>query len=194
VIASISNATGSVRYEYEHAAVPGYGPIEGMDRLVGVHFLDRAGAEISARSYHYEDPSDRFLLTGITDEHGKRFATYAYNGEAQAVLTEHAGGAQRYTFAYPSPTSRILTDPLGSSRSIGIAYDANNKSQITAESQPAGAGCAASAKATTYSDKGDVASRTDFNGNKTCFISDPARGTELVRTSGLAKDAACPAS
>ncbi|WP_167094480.1 hypothetical protein [Massilia frigida] len=34
VIASISNATGSVRYEYEHAAVPGYAPIEGMDRLV----------------------------------------------------------------------------------------------------------------------------------------------------------------
>ncbi|MDM5182324.1 hypothetical protein PO883_34765, partial [Massilia sp. DJPM01] len=192
-IASISNATGSVRYEYEHAAVPGHAPIEGMDRLVGVHFLDSSGAEISARSYHYEDPNDRFLLTGITDEHGKRFATYAYNGEAQAVLTEHAGGAQRYTFAYSSPTSRIVTDPLGSSRSIGIAYDANNKSQITDESQPAGAGCAASAKASTYSDKGDVASRTDFNGNKTCFISDPIRGNELARTSGLAKNAACPA-
>ncbi|HEX8615688.1 MAG TPA: RHS repeat-associated core domain-containing protein [Telluria sp.] len=194
VIASISSATGSVRYEYEHATIPGYPAIEGMDRLIGVHFLDRSGAGISARAYHYEDARDRFLLTGITDEHGKRFATYAYNDDAQAVLTEHAGGAQRYTFAYPSRTSRIVTDPLGSSRSIGIAYDDNNKSQITAESQPAGAGCAASAKATTYTDKGDVASRTDFNGNKTCFISDPIRGAELARTNGLTKDAACPAS
>ncbi|MDQ1924314.1 DUF6531 domain-containing protein [Massilia pseudoviolaceinigra] len=192
-IASISNATGSVRYEYEPAAIPGYGPIKGMDRLVGVHFLDRAGAEISSRAYHYEDATDRFLLTGITDEHGKRFATYAYNGDGQAVLTEHAGGAQRYTFSYPSRTSRIVTDPLGSSRSIGIRYDLG-KSRITAESQSAGAGCAASAKATTYSATGDVTSRTDFNGNKTCFISDPVRGTELARVTGLGKDDACPAS
>ncbi|NHZ94023.1 hypothetical protein F2P45_34330, partial [Massilia sp. CCM 8733] len=111
VIASISNATGSVRYEYEHAVVPGDGPIEGMDRLMGVHHLDRSGSELSWRAYHYEAPNDRFLLTGITDEHGKRFATYAYNGDGQAVLSEHAGGAQRYTFAYPSRTSRIVTDP-----------------------------------------------------------------------------------
>ncbi|UOD27739.1 RHS repeat protein [Massilia violaceinigra] len=194
VITSISNATGSVRYEYEHAVIPGDGPIAGMDRLIGVRHLDRSGTELSSRAYHYEDPNDRFLLTGITDEHDKRFATYAYDVNGQAVLSEHAGGAQRYTFAYPSRTSRIVTDPLGSSRNIAIAYDFNNKSQITAESQPAGAGCAASAKASTYTENGDVESRTDFNGNKTCFISDPIRGTELARMTGLAKDAACPAS
>ncbi|MDQ1923198.1 DUF6531 domain-containing protein [Massilia pseudoviolaceinigra] len=197
VIVSISNATGSVRYEYERTVIRGYPAIEGTARLIGVHFLDRSGVETSSRAYHYEDATDRFLLTGISDEHGKRFATYAYNGDGQAVLTEHAGGAQRYTFSYPSSNSRVVTDPLGSSRSIDLGYDSDHsksRNRITGESQPAGSGCAASAKATTYSDKGDVTSRTDFNGNKTCFISDPVRGNELASMTGLAKDAACPAS
>ncbi|NHZ83892.1 hypothetical protein F2P44_32175 [Massilia sp. CCM 8695] len=195
VVVSISGVTGSVRYEYERTVIDGYPAIAGTARLIGVHYLDRSGIETSSRAYHYEDPNDRFLLTGITDEHGKRFATYAYNGEGRAVLTEHAGGAQRYTFSYPTSDSRIMTDPLGSSRDIDLGYDSDRgKRRIVGESQPAGAGCAASAKSTTYSNKGDVESRTDFNGNKTCFISDPVRGTELARTSGLAKDAACPAS
>ncbi|MDQ1923321.1 RHS repeat domain-containing protein [Massilia pseudoviolaceinigra] len=194
LIASISSATESVRYEYAPAAFAGGVTIEGMSRLIGVHFLDLSGTGIASRAYHYEDAHDRFLLTGITDEHGKRFATYAYNGDGQAVLSEHAGGAQRYTFAYPTRTGRTVTDPLGSSRSIDLAYDASGQSRITAESRPAGAGCAASASATTYGAAGDVTSRADFNGNKTCFISDPIRGTELARMTGLAKDAACPAS
>ncbi|MCY0914226.1 RHS repeat-associated core domain-containing protein [Massilia antarctica] len=195
VIVLISSATGSVRYEYERTVIDSYPAIEGTARLIGVHYLDRSGIETSSRAYHYEDANDRFLLTGITDEHGKRFATYAYNGDGQAVLTEHAGAAQRYAFAYPSRNSRVVTDPLGSSRSIGLGYDFDRgRWRIVGESQPAGAGCAASAKATTYSDKGDVASRTDFNGNKTCFISDPVRGNELARTTGLAQDAACPVS
>ncbi|MCE3605429.1 DUF6531 domain-containing protein [Massilia sp. P8910] len=193
-IVSISGATGSVRYEYEQAAVPGYGPIEGMGRLVGVHFLDRAGADMASRTYHYEDANQRFLLTGITDEHGKRFATYAYNIDAKAVLSEHAGGAQRYTFAYPNRNSRIVTDPLGSSRTLSIAYGTDGTGRITAQSQPAGAGCAAGASAKAYSVNGDVTSKTDFNGNKTCFISDPLRGTESARITGLAKGAACPVS
>ncbi|WP_166888591.1 RHS repeat-associated core domain-containing protein [Massilia sp. CCM 8734] len=193
-IASITGASGGVRYEYEQADIPGSGPIEGMERLVGVHFLDRAGAEISSRTYHYEDPNQRFLLTGITDEHGKRFATYAYNVDGRAVLSEHAGGAGRYTFEYPSRTSRIVTDPLGSRRTMDLAFGTDGTGRIVAQSQPAGAGCAASASARTYSAKGDVTSTTDFNGNKTCLFSDPLRGTEIARITGLAKSAACPAS
>ncbi|MDQ1812497.1 DUF6531 domain-containing protein, partial [Massilia sp. CCM 9210] len=138
VIVLISSASGSVRYEYERTVIQGYPAIAGTARLIGVHYLDRFGIETSSRTYHYEDPNDRFLLTGITDEHGKRFATYAYNGDGQAVLTEHADGAQRYTFAYPSHTSRIVTDPLGSSRSIDLGFDVNRSTRrIVGESQPA---------------------------------------------------------
>ncbi|HEX8615486.1 MAG TPA: RHS repeat-associated core domain-containing protein [Telluria sp.] len=192
-IVSITSASGSVGYEYEQADIPGYGPIEGMGRLVGVHFLDRAGAEISSRTYHYEDANQRFLLTGITDEHGKRFATYAYDINGKAVLSEHAGGAGRHTFEYPSRTSRIVTDPLGSRRTVDLSFGADGIGRVAAQSQPGGAGCAASASAQTFSAKGDVTSKTDFNGNKTCLFNDPLRGTESARITGLAKGAACPA-
>ncbi len=194
LIVSISGANGSVRYQYEQMEISANEPIEGMERLVGVHFLDRSGAELSSRTYHYEDPNQRFLLTGITDEHGKRFATYAYDTDARAVLSEHAGGAGRHTFEYPSRTSRIVTDPLGSRRTIDLAFGTDGTGRIVAQSQPGGAGCAASASARSYSAKGDVTSTTDFNGNKTCLFSDPLRGTELVRITGLAKGATCPAS
>ncbi|RSZ59338.1 RHS repeat protein [Massilia atriviolacea] len=193
VVEQVSSASGSVRYEYDRVAVDGGMPVEGSERLVAVHFLDGSGAATASRRYHYEDRYQRYLLTGISDELGKRFATYAYNGQAQAVLSEHAGGVQRHVFAYPSRTSRIVTDPLGSNRTLGIAYGADGKGRITTESQPAGAGCAASASELTYSAKGDLTSSTDFNGGKTCLISDPARGLELARVSGLSKGTACPA-
>lgn len=191
-IVSMTGASGSVRYEYEQADIPGIGPIEGMARLVSVHFLDRVGADMASRTYHYEDPNQRFLLTGITDENGKRFATYAYNTDGRAVLSEHAGGAGRHTFEYPSRNTRIVTDPLGSRRRIDIAYGEDGTGRIIAQSQPAGAGCAASASAKTYGARGDVTSTTDFNGNKTCFISDPLRGNEIARITGLGKGASCP--
>ncbi len=42
------------------------------------------------RIYHYEDPSFPDFLTGITDENGDRFATFAYDANGRAQSTEHA--------------------------------------------------------------------------------------------------------
>lgn len=193
VVVSVDGPDGGVRYEYEQAAVPGQADITGMGRLVAVHFHDRAGAPLSSRRYHYEDERQRFLLTGITDENGARFATYAYNAAGQALLSEHAGGAGRHAFAYPSNATRVVTDPLGTARTFGIQYPADGRGRITGESQPAGAGCSAGASAMTYSASSDLASSTDFNGHKTCFATDPVRGLETRRISGLDASMSCPA-
>ncbi|PIL46455.1 hypothetical protein CR105_05150 [Massilia eurypsychrophila] len=79
VVASIEGSEGEVRYEYQQAAVTGQADIAGMARLEAAHFHDRDGALVSSRRYHYEDDSQRYLLTGISDENNVRFATYAYN-------------------------------------------------------------------------------------------------------------------
>ncbi len=42
------------------------------------------------RTYHYENPSFPNHLTGITDENGDRFATFAYDANGRAQSTEHA--------------------------------------------------------------------------------------------------------
>jgi len=53
------------------------------------------------RQFLYEDTNFPNALTGIIDEHGARYATYAYDPvSGKATLTEHAGGAQKLTLDY----------------------------------------------------------------------------------------------
>ena len=52
--------------------------------LVSVNFPDG-----NNRQYHYDDLDDLQLLTGITDETGKRYATWAYDDESRATLSAH---------------------------------------------------------------------------------------------------------
>lgn len=73
------------------------------------------------RTYHYENASFPLKLTGITDEAGRRYATFGYDAAGRANLTEHAGGADRHTFVYNlTPSDNIqtndtvtVTNPLG---------------------------------------------------------------------------------
>jgi RHS repeat-associated protein len=190
---SIDGPNGGVRYEYEQAPVPGQAAITGMARLEVVHFHDGDGKLGASKRYHYENEWNRYLLTGITDENGARFATYAYDAFGSTVLSEHAGGVGRYTFDYSSESARRITDPLGTERSMNVSYlFGDTRGRITAESQPGGAGCTAGANARTYAADGDLASSTDFNGQKTCFVTDSARGLETRRIAGLAASANCP--
>ncbi|MDS7944268.1 RHS repeat-associated core domain-containing protein [Acinetobacter sp. V110_1] len=68
--------------------------------------------------YHYSESSTAApsgnpnLLTGITDEADKRYANYAYDSADRGILTEHAGGAQKYTLQHGDKTTSV-TDPSG---------------------------------------------------------------------------------
>lgn len=66
--------------------------------------------DTTVRIYHYEDTAYPNHLTGITDENGDRFATYAYDANGNAISTEHAGGQERFTLAYDSDTQTTVTD------------------------------------------------------------------------------------
>ena len=66
---------------------------DASDNLISVQYPDGF-----TRTYHYENVDFPGHLTGITDENGDRYATFAYDSEGRAVSTEHAdiggGGAQ----------------------------------------------------------------------------------------------------
>jgi RHS repeat-associated protein len=66
----------------------------------------------AVRTYHYEDSRDPHNLTGLTDERGVRFATWAYDEHDRAVLSTHAEGVGRVELAY-SPGATEVTDALG---------------------------------------------------------------------------------
>ena len=150
------------------------------------------------RTYHYNEQvytSNANLphaLTGITDENGVRFATYTYDAQGRAVVTEHAGGVERYVLGYSTDGSNtMVTDPLGSQYThhfqtiLGVA-------KSTGQSQPAGSGCSAASSAITYDINGKIVSRTDFNNHKTCYAYDLNRNLETVRVEGLGSAVNCP--
>lgn len=154
--------------------------------------------DAKARTYHYNEQAYTsntnlpHALTGITDENGVRYATYTYDTQGRAVVTEHAGGVERYALAYSANgNSTIVTDPLNSQYThnfqtiLGVA-------KSTGQSQPAGSGCSAASSAMTYDANGNVASRADFNGNKTCVAYDLNRNLEIARVEGLSSGNACP--
>lgn len=182
-IATIIDPAGGL-YQYDYDSV---------GNLMSVTYPDN-----KIRTYHYNEPAYTsntdlpYALTGVTDENGVRYATYTYDTQGRAVITEHAGGADKYTLTYSTDgNNTIITDPIGSNYTrqlqaiLGVA-------KSVSQSQPAGAGCDAASSATTYDVNGNVASRTDFNGNKTCFSFDLKRNLEIARVEGLAAGGVCP--
>lgn len=135
------------------------------------------------RVYLYEDTRFPTYLTGITDENGKRFATYAYDDQGRAISSEHAGGAGRVSLAYNADGTTAVTDALGATRtySFQTVLGMVKNSGLT---QPC-ASCGGSSKSTAYDTQGNVASRTDFSGNRTDYTYDLGRNLETKRVEGL---------
>ena len=136
-----------------------------------------------AREYHYELAAPYLsLLTGITDENEVRYATFSYYG-GFAIGTQHAGGVDNFQFGY-NGASTTVTDPLGMVRSYSYA-STNGVRKITGLSQPCASCGGGNTQATTYDANGNIASRTDFNGNRTNYTFDAVRNLETSRTEGL---------
>jgi YD repeat-containing protein len=178
-IATLTDPAGGV-YHYAYDA---------NNNLVAVTYPDGA-----SKTYHYENTTFPHALTGITDENGSRYATYTYDAQGRAVSTEHAGGVDRASLAYNADGSTTVTDALGAARTyqfqtiLGVV-------KPKGQSQPGGSGCGASASLLSYDAHGNVASRTDFNGNRTNYTYDLTRNLEISRTEGLtASGAATPAT
>jgi YD repeat-containing protein len=135
------------------------------------------------RRYHYETPTLQDSLTGITDENGNRYATYAYDAQGRAILTEHAGGAQRATLEY-GVDHTIVTDALGTRRTdtltpiLGVIRGGGS-------SQPGGSGCGPSSSAIDYDDHGNIVRRSNFNGHTTTYRHDLDRLLETQRVDAV---------
>ncbi|UCV27889.1 RHS repeat-associated core domain-containing protein [Ferribacterium limneticum] len=143
------------------------------------------------RIYHYNESQYTGganlpnALTGITDENGTRYAIFQYNAQGGAISTSHANGADQYSLTYGTNNATI-TDPLGTQRTmtfttiLGVTKSAG-------QSQPGGSGCGAASSALTYDANGNVATRTDFNGNTTAYTYDLTRNLETQRIEAAGK-------
>jgi len=101
----------------------------------------------TTKQYHYED--NRFInaLTGITDERGNRYATFAYDSQARANLSTHANNAERVDIIYNTGGSRTVTD----SRGNASTYTTVNQQGMALVTSITGPGCSScSAGNTSY--------------------------------------------
>ena len=178
---SLSDPAGGVyRYRYD-----------GANHLSSVTYPD-----LKTRGYHYNKPDYArganlpHALTGITGENGVRLATYRYNAQSRAIGSEHAGGANKVSLAYHPDGSATVTDALGTARTYGF-QTILGVIRNTGLSQPCPS-CGSNVAATVHDANGNVRSRTDFNGNLTCYGYDSARNLETVRVEGLAPGSTCP--
>jgi len=167
------------------------------------------------RQFLYEQSALPWALTGIVDENEERHSVYGYDAEGRAQSTEYVGGANRYSLSYDVgprwittetfdgvaavfwrdhnwrlPQGAAMTTPNGSVVNLEAVL-INGMPRVTARSQPAGAGCDASTSRLTYDANGNVASKTDFNGTKSCHAYDLGRNLETVRVEGLDANQEC---
>ena len=135
-------------------------------------------------------------LTGIVDENGVRYASWTYDATGRATSSEHGAfgsGIDYVGLDYGTPdangnSTTTVVDAQGTSRVFGFSATLGVVKNTSITGLPCN-GCAA---ATTHDANGNVTSRADFNGNKTCYAYDLARNLETARVEGLASATACP--
>ncbi|TPQ26258.1 hypothetical protein C2U68_11950 [Methylomonas koyamae] len=147
----------------------------------------------SIRRYHYENTTFPHALTGITDENGARFATWSYDSQGRANLSQHAGGAEQVSLVYNSDNSTDVTDSLSTARHYTF-QNVLNVLKLTGLRQPGATGGGTATQTRSYDANGNLASQTDFNGNLSCYAYDLSRNLETVRLEGLPAGSGCPAN
>lgn len=141
---------------------------DGAGRLVSVLYPDGKG-----RNFVYENASFPQGLTGIFDEAGVRWGTFAYDSQGRAISTQLAGAVDKYQVSYPASSSATVVDPLGTSRNYSYGTTLG-KLAVTAGSLPSGEGKSDAANRVQDAN-GLITSETDFNGVITTTTWDVAR-------------------
>ena len=147
---------------------------DSIGNLISVTYPDH-----TTRQYLFELTSspNANALTGIVDELGNRFATYAYDSSGRGISTQHAGGAELTTVTYNSNGSASVTDARGNVHgySFQTQFGVVKPTTVTGVPVPSSGG-----KAFSFDVNGFIASRTDWDGNVTTYTHD-SRGDETSR-------------
>jgi RHS repeat-associated protein len=136
------------------------------------------GPDGQTRTYFYEDATLPNALTGLQDENGDRFATWAYDSQGRVMSSEHAGGADKVTVNYDNGMTRV-TDALGATRSYTYVTQFGVARTMTA-TKPGTEGGTATAS-WDYDANGNIKTYIDYRGHRTDFTYDLTRNLETQR-------------
>ena len=180
LLATVTDPDGHViRYTYDATSSLFSTP----NRLIGVTYPDTTPADLSDNptvTYVYENADFPNALTGIIDERGNRFATFAYDAEGRATMSEHAQGADHVDIVFNTNGTQTVTDAVGQSQVYHFAQVAG-ASKVTQIDRVATATVPAATQTMTYDANGFLSSRTDWKGTLTTYVHNN-QGLETSRT------------
>ena len=186
---------------FGHAISVGY---DGNERIVRVS--DTAGTEYRyaysgenlasvrvlmegnpTRVYLYEDSRFPHHLTGLVDENGDRYATWAYDAGGKAVLTTHSlttngTGQRRFDLRYDGDET-LVTDAEGNASTW--TFDENHavKRLRSRLSLVDGKGLSQD-----FDERNNLTERMDEEGRRTTFAYNPTnQRTQMVEAAGLSE-------
>ncbi|MGH8700383.1 MAG: DUF6531 domain-containing protein, partial [Burkholderiales bacterium] len=166
-VAAVTDPSGAeTRFSYD-----------GQGNLASLTFPDQ-----KSRTFQYEFSSFPFALTGIADENGARFATYAYDQHGRAVLSEHAGSAERTELSFADSGSTAVTTYVSSTLPNTQTYGFEQFHGALRNSSVSGPGCASCQHSQrTHDANGNLLNARDWNGNLSEYEYDLARNLETKR-------------
>lgn len=141
----------------------------------------------TSKTYHYEDETHPFLLTGVTDENNVRYQTWEYDTFGRAILSKHSTNSDKTTVDYTNigisdfPSVSFI-NALDKKTTLHFASIANAQRKIRVEGHPS-TNCIASNKGFTYYSNGFIQTKTDWNGNVTYFERDN-EGKKILEVRG----------
>lgn len=145
-----------------------------------------------ARIYHYEDPNFPHHLTGISnveaDGTTARFATYAYDANGKAILSEHAGGIEHYGLQYDSDTQTTVTDAAGTREVMTFNDNLGLKTLTQVVNQSDG-----KSHTQTFDTQNNLTCKKDEEGHVTTYTYG-ATNQKTSMTEGLGGDCTAPTS
>ncbi|MHA6834227.1 RHS repeat protein [Ralstonia pseudosolanacearum] len=157
-------------------AVTGYG-YNGSGMLSSITRPDG-----TIRQYVYEDSGFPTALTGIVDENGSRYATYAYDNQLRITSSALAGGVNQYRFQYGNNYQTTVTDPTGKT-SVYTFLKQNGVLLPTAISAPCGL-CGSTRQSSSYDANNNLTQEIDYNGTVTTHAYD-SQNRETQRVDGV---------
>jgi YD repeat-containing protein len=134
--------------------------------------------------YLYENSQYPYALTGIIDNKGIRYATWAYDEKGRAISSEHANSKNKWLFDYSALDSGVnrvsIINPLMKKTIYSFSF-INNKRLITRVDGEATSNCGAASKLNEYYPSGKLKSKIDWKGIKTTYQYN-SLGQEISRT------------
>ncbi len=130
------------------------------------------------RQYVYEDARFPTALTGVIDEAGVRYATYAYDDQGRAITSELTGGTDRYQFQYQTNGQTTVTLPSGTTSTYSFLKQ-NSVLLPTGVSAPCPT-CGSTSQSADYDTSGNATRRVGYDGAVTTYAYD-ALGRQVQR-------------